>query len=211
MPDSVISNQDSNGTGKTSERIFPARTLVVKSPSAIPENPFNRLYGLRKAPADDEDSQSRSKAELSPTRSPRAQQPSGEFRDATTPMLKQPRVPSGLAPRPDSGQERPNDHETKKTTVLDASSTVPHEEPVTGDEITTKRFSYVEGQDGSFSVQTDIGPSGITACEDEPIHTPGAIQSFGVLMTLRQIGPNRYQVHHVSEVHYPSLCVLTSC
>ncbi|UKZ49960.1 hypothetical protein TrVGV298_004215 [Trichoderma virens] len=55
-------------------------------------------------------------------------------------------------------------------------------------------------------VMTDEGHAVITGrdgvlqrCEDEPIHIPGAIQSFGVLLAMREEGEGQFVVRYVSE------------
>ena len=61
----------------------------------------------------------------------------------------------------------------------------------------TSRFTHIETEDG-YSVIT--GRDGVLQrCEDEPIHTPGAVQGFGVLLALREENDGRFAVRYVSE------------
>lgn len=193
MSKSTTSNQDSSGTADTTERVFPARTLVVKSPIGDSENPFNRLYGLRKAPS------TASEPSRSPGRSPHKQVIS-EYSETA-------KNSDGTAesyPVTEFTQEDLVENPVSETTVEDMSSTHAHEKVIDGDDLTTTRFSLVKSKDGKFTFMTNLGSEGVQSCEDEPIHTPGAVQSFGVLLTLRLVGSDCYQVHHVSEVRNSS-------
>ena len=67
-----------------------------------------------------------------------------------------------------------------------------------GEEIITTRFAHVVTADG-HAVITGREGDAIQRCEDEPIHIPGAIQGFGVLIALREDIEGRYGVHIVSE------------
>lgn len=193
MPSSVVSNQDSTGTGKTTERIFPARRLVVKSPASGLDNPFDRLYGLRKAPKDADDAERDSISE--------GPEPPDEKQclSETSQSCLEPDQDDEVM-RQEFTQLKAMNSPKEKIMIQDEASTKPVEEVTSKDDLTTRRFSYITGTDGSFSIKTGLGNDDIQACEDEPIHTPGAVQGFGVLITLQQMAPGKYQVHHVSEV-----------
>ncbi|RDA90415.1 hypothetical protein CP533_1046 [Ophiocordyceps camponoti-saundersi (nom. inval.)] len=61
----------------------------------------------------------------------------------------------------------------------------------------TTRFTHVQTE-GGHSVIT--GRDGVLQrCEDEPIHTPGAIQGFGVLIALREENDGSFVVRYASE------------
>ncbi|KAL8991687.1 MAG: hypothetical protein Q9169_007746 [Polycauliona sp. 2 TL-2023] len=64
--------------------------------------------------------------------------------------------------------------------------------------ILTARFKHVVTEEGHAVI---IGRDGDTLqrCEDEPIHVPGAIQSFGLLVALREEDEGRFRVRIVSE------------
>ncbi|KPI39925.1 Cyanobacterial phytochrome B [Cyphellophora attinorum] len=63
--------------------------------------------------------------------------------------------------------------------------------------ILTARFKHVV-TDGGHSVITGRDGDALQRCEDEPIHIPGAIQSFGLLIAFKEID-GRLQVRIVSE------------
>ncbi|KAL8715789.1 MAG: hypothetical protein Q9220_000456 [cf. Caloplaca sp. 1 TL-2023] len=62
----------------------------------------------------------------------------------------------------------------------------------------TARFRHVVTEEGHAVI---IGRDGDTLqrCEDEPIHIPGAIQSFGLLIALKEEDEGRFKVRVVSE------------
>lgn len=64
--------------------------------------------------------------------------------------------------------------------------------------ILTARFKHVVTDEGHAVI---IGRDGDTLqrCEDEPIHMPGAVQSFGLLVALREEEEGRFSVRTVSE------------
>ncbi|VDB87816.1 Bgt-2062 [Blumeria graminis f. sp. tritici] len=65
-------------------------------------------------------------------------------------------------------------------------------------EIASSRFKHVYTSDG-HGVITGISGNTMQQCEDEPIHTPGAIQSFGLLVALKETSDNKFSVRVVSE------------
>ncbi|KAI1770352.1 hsp90-like protein [Hypoxylon cercidicola] len=69
--------------------------------------------------------------------------------------------------------------------------------PELNDALMTARFRHVV-TDGGHAVIT--GRDGtLQRCEDEPIHTPGAVQAFGLLVALREETDGRLSVRCVSE------------
>ncbi len=62
----------------------------------------------------------------------------------------------------------------------------------------TARFKHVVTEEGHAVI---IGRDGDTLqrCEDEPIHIPGAVQGFGLLIALQEIEECKFQVRVVSE------------
>ncbi|KAM0816916.1 putative Cyanobacterial phytochrome B [Seiridium cardinale] len=59
------------------------------------------------------------------------------------------------------------------------------------------RFKHVTTDEGHYVITGRDGT--LQRCEDEPIHTPGAVQSFGLLVALKEDGEGRFLVHVVSE------------
>ncbi|TFB06638.1 Phytochrome-like protein [Trichoderma ghanense] len=99
----------------------------------------------------------------------------------------------------EDGSEAPADEnawEDKSLEPTDASVTSDDrsvEEPV---HVAT-RFTHVVTDEGHAVI---TGRDGVLQrCEDEPIHIPGAIQSFGVLLAMREEGEGQFVVRYVSE------------
>jgi len=62
----------------------------------------------------------------------------------------------------------------------------------------TSRLQHIFTVNG-HSVATEDGKVTVERCEDEPIRTPGTIQSFGVMIALREESPSQLVVRVVSE------------
>lgn len=62
----------------------------------------------------------------------------------------------------------------------------------------TTRHQHFENEQGHHVIMGVHGNEGLQQCEDEPIHIPGSIQSFGVLLALRREDEN-FAVRVVSE------------
>jgi light-regulated signal transduction histidine kinase (bacteriophytochrome) len=61
----------------------------------------------------------------------------------------------------------------------------------------TLRFKHVITDEGHAVITGRDG--NLQRCEDEPIHTPGAVQAFGMLLALREEPDGSMQVRYVSE------------
>lgn len=84
------------------------------------------------------------------------------------------------------------------------NSLVPTEVPLNPDDQPSDDFQHVAAR--FTHVMTDDGHAVITGrddvlqrCEEEPIHIPGAIQSFGVLLAMREESEGQFVVRYVSE------------
>ncbi|KAF7551065.1 hypothetical protein G7Z17_g5273 [Cylindrodendrum hubeiense] len=95
-----------------------------------------------------------------------------------------------------------SDHEADEP-----SPAVPEVEPETASYISTEasaadahvttRFTHMVTDDGHAVI---TGRDGVLQrCEDEPIHTPGAVQIFGVLLALREEAEGFFVVRYASE------------
>ncbi|OHE93442.1 hsp90-like protein [Colletotrichum orchidophilum] len=66
-----------------------------------------------------------------------------------------------------------------------------------GDNLLTARFRYVMTDEGHHVI---TGTDGVLqCCEDEPIHTPGAVQGFGALVAIREESHGQFSVRCASE------------
>lgn len=66
--------------------------------------------------------------------------------------------------------------------------------------MTQPRFRHVETEEGHMIVTGRDGE--IARCEDEPIHIPGAVQSFGCMVVTREDSEGMLVVRQVSEVSW---------
>ena len=101
----------------------------------------------------------------------------------------------GAAVRP----ERVHQSKPKADNVSNADSARSATNGNTGPEpIYTARFKHVVTNEGHAVI---VGRDGETLqrCEDEPIHIPGAVQSFGLLLALQELENGKLQVRIVSE------------
>ena len=62
----------------------------------------------------------------------------------------------------------------------------------------TARFKHITIEEGHLVVTGRDGET-LQRCEDEPIHIPGAIQSFGLILALREDAEGKLSVRQVSE------------
>ncbi|OAA70549.1 ATPase-like, ATP-binding domain protein [Cordyceps fumosorosea ARSEF 2679] len=61
----------------------------------------------------------------------------------------------------------------------------------------TTRFTHIDTEEGHAII---TGKDGVLQqCEDEPIHTPGAVQSFGCLLAMHEETDGNFLVRYVSE------------
>jgi len=64
----------------------------------------------------------------------------------------------------------------------------------------TARFKHLVTDEGHMVVTGVSGSESMQRCEDEPIHIPGAVQGFGVLIALKEDTEGRLDIKIVSEV-----------
>lgn len=73
----------------------------------------------------------------------------------------------------------------------------PGEQQRTLDNLTTTRFKHVMTDEGHHIITGKEGT--LQRCEDEPIHTPGAVQAFGLMLAIREEADGRFTVRCASE------------
>lgn len=66
-----------------------------------------------------------------------------------------------------------------------------------GEQLYATRFKHVMTDEGHYVITGRDG--NLERCEDEPIHMPGAVQSFGLLVALKEESDGRFTVRVVSE------------
>ncbi|KAH6681219.1 phytochrome B [Plectosphaerella plurivora] len=111
-----------------------------------------------------------------------------------------------VASDPEDGDDEPAADQTESSTGLEGTSQpIPDTTDTTEDShpdaardsLFTTRFKHVMTGDGHAVITGRDGD--LQRCEDEPIHTPGAVQGFGLLMAIREEQDGRFLVRYVSE------------
>ncbi|KAJ5823815.1 CheY-like superfamily [Penicillium robsamsonii] len=91
----------------------------------------------------------------------------------------------------------PGDNQSGSGSTAHPSSHTQHSNAADHDHVTA-RFKHVMTDNG-HAVITGRDGEAFQYCEDEPIRIPGAIQSFGLMIVLREESPNQLVVRIVSE------------
>lgn len=65
------------------------------------------------------------------------------------------------------------------------------------DGFVTSRFKHVMTSEGHLVITGRDGT--LQRCEDEPIHAPGAVQGFGLMLAIREEADGRFTVRYASE------------
>ncbi|KAL4792215.1 hypothetical protein BDV19DRAFT_257598 [Aspergillus venezuelensis] len=98
-----------------------------------------------------------------------------------------------------SGRPRADTSELGRSEVAPVFTPSSQDDPDKGDyELMTSRFKHITTDDG-HAVITGRTVDSFKRCEDEPIHIPGAIQSFGALVAVRELENEKMEVRIVSE------------
>lgn len=87
---------------------------------------------------------------------------------------------------------------TKSSSGSSGGSHTPTEGEVSVNGLTTARFTHVVTPDGHAVITGRDGET-LQRCEDEPIHIPGAVQGFGLLIALQEDDEGNMIVRVVSE------------
>jgi light-regulated signal transduction histidine kinase (bacteriophytochrome) len=93
----------------------------------------------------------------------------------------------------------PSDEESEVEGQSQASQTSERPAPseLSTDALVTTRFRHVMTEDGHAVITGREGK--LQRCEDEPIHTPGAVQGFGLLLAIREEPDGKFSVRYASE------------
>ena len=179
------------------DRVFPVRSAVSIDPVAtpMPHTDSSGSYpGMRPAAGINVTTRSFSSREAQLTTRTMSISEVSEIGSISDAAQRR----SGTAPQAPAtvGQHILNtitgDEESHKSEVSSVSgvSGISGGVPVSGNQDTglvTARFRHVV-TDGGHAVITGRDGETLQRCEDEPIHIPGAIQSFGLLLALREEG-----------------------
>ncbi|RDW64530.1 putative sensor histidine kinase/response regulator [Aspergillus mulundensis] len=184
-----------------SDRVYPIRSLVSLDPSSsseppshIVKSPLSPTGGARQFSIIDDHTWTRLRSDSRTT----STDTSGDA--GVTPESSEPASSQRMS---DSSSSRPRSntaglHKGDDNTIFTPSSDGEHPHNQQPYELMTSRFRHVVTDDG-HAVITGRTVDSFKACEDEPIHIPGAIQSFGVLVAVREEPDEQMVVRIVSE------------
>ncbi|KAL4914749.1 hypothetical protein BDW62DRAFT_189747 [Aspergillus aurantiobrunneus] len=179
-----------------SDRVYPIRSLVSLGPSAATDassqtlkNPLSPTRGARHYSIIDDQTWTRLRSE-SESRTNSINLSGGTRRTPETSEPASQRL-SESSTRPRGSLRKGEDN-----TVFTPASQEEQEQEAY--ELMTSRFRHVVTDDG-HAVITGRTVDSFKACEDEPIHIPGAIQSFGALIAVREEPGELMVVRIVSE------------
>lgn len=199
-----LQNTDLAMSPDTTDRVFPIRSVVYKEPSSTAMSRTesgDSHAGTRNRESGDEGRRESSVRGFSHRR-----ESSQPFRDASAGSFsfsRDPSQPTGASLRrrntaelsPTDAQPSTanhaissllSDNESKPdSSVASVSSRQGSVSALPPDAHVTARFKHVVTVDGHAVVTGRDGET-LQRCEDEPIHLPGAIQSFGLLIVLKE-------------------------
>lgn len=95
----------------------------------------------------------------------------------------------------DEGSETPGEGGSRHASITGRDTPSLAESAVDG--LMTTRFKHVATDEGHLIITGRDGT--LQRCEDEPIHTPGAVQGFGLLLAIREEPDGRFTVRYASE------------
>jgi hypothetical protein len=98
----------------------------------------------------------------------------------------------------EGGQESNRDREESKRLASKVGSSSKVTEAQSLETMTQPRFRHIQTQQGHMVVTGRDGE--IQTCEEEPIHIPGAVQSFGCMVVVREDEEGVLVVRQASEV-----------
>ncbi|KAL4813538.1 hypothetical protein BDW67DRAFT_168160 [Aspergillus spinulosporus] len=183
------------------DRVYPIRSLVSLEPPASSEpsshkskSPLSPTSGARQFSIIDDQTWTRLRSD--------SRANSTDYSGGTGLTPESSEAPSSQR-MSDSSSARPpsNTAGLRKgddNTIFTPSSDGSHPQAQEPYELMTTRFRHVVTDDG-HAVITGRTVDSFKACEDEPIHIPGAIQSFGALVAVREEPDEQMVVRIVSE------------
>ncbi|KAF2098282.1 hypothetical protein NA57DRAFT_40022 [Rhizodiscina lignyota] len=204
LPTPLLAHQLSPGA---TDRVFPIRSVMsvnpTPAPAATPSYERQDSYFYNPARAQDARRQSRSDSShggIIPGSGQSSSERAPEETAASARTIKRPNAP-GLPAQVFS------DIVSKGSTDSDPGdrrlstggfSTKSARSSIEDSGLLTTRFKHVTTEDGHHII-TGRGGEPLQRCEDEPIHIPGAVQGFGLLVGLQEESEGKLVVRIVSE------------
>ncbi|KAK0851566.1 hypothetical protein LTS02_012722 [Friedmanniomyces endolithicus] len=174
------SARSSGGTSTRSRQAGPGPPMSSRDPQQAPSNPQSRRVS---------DASTSAPADQSSTGSAGVQATRSQQRDSAG-YISQMVVNSSNGDSDDSS--------TRPPSISSKSGRSIKSNPDDMGGLVTARFKHILTE-GSHAIITGRDGETLQRCEDEPIHIPGAVQGFGLLMALEEQSEGRFIVRVVSE------------
>lgn len=218
LPPLYFKHHDSTSTGSVAEPggdfgslspdaadlVYPIRSVVsISQPLQLKPSSPDTLWGLGNSPAESTAGEAPAEVcagpEIHSSRSKSPKPLPGETSAALPKMMLEGASKLGST----SGVRNPSNSDENEMT--DGSGVIPSggNQPATsgtGESYVTTRFEHIMTGDGHCVITGVSGSESMQRCEDEPIHIPGAVQGFGVLIALKEDAGGKLSVKIASEV-----------
>ncbi|KAL0578951.1 hypothetical protein V5O48_003043 [Marasmius crinis-equi] len=161
-------------------------TSISLLPRSDPSPPYDRPWELGIVHLPTISSSRASSVNSNPKSSTRSQNSSGHYSNASS------GISNYYTPEENANSDGLEAlDQLQRSSSPDSTSSISSAPP-----LATVRFRHHQDENGNHVVTGREGE--LTACEDEPIRTPGAVQGFGVLIAVQELG-DRLFVRQVSE------------
>ncbi|KAI9043218.1 putative sensor histidine kinase/response regulator [Aspergillus affinis] len=181
--------------GGAAERVYPIRSIISVDTSSNRQHPRDVTSPTR-GPATGARQLSiidaQTWGELQTQRNPTTEAPLPD-NDTPVPSSDFPEIPASSL---GGEQQLPASHDVDDASRRSSSQNMDSRDD--HESLITQRFKHIFTEQG-HAIITGRTRSGFMACEDEPIHTPGAIQSFGAMVALREESDGILAVRVASE------------
>ncbi|QDS71907.1 hypothetical protein FKW77_000358 [Venturia effusa] len=176
----------------STDRVFPIRSVVqvdTASTPAVSTTSMDGYFYKNGRPAQRNSSISASEGSVGSMRryaaTPHSERaPSGDYQNANS-RLNPPRLPAQLFQDVIGGKSADDDSLRKSSMAGSIAPSTRSGVSEDGDTFVTARFQHVVTEDG-HAIITGRDGEVLQRCEDEPIHIPGAVQGFGLLIALQE-------------------------
>ena len=219
-PTSELSDPTGSFSPGSTDRVFPIRSFVSVDPHSTPSQRSDRHEGYFNNPAHVRRYSAASSTEQPHTSTPMAKQTSMDPSHESTSRNSSQSRPNRRDSQPSSDYQQRASTLRQTTQLFGDSGSVRSESlasapiPESGERppsirsntgsidetggLLTARFKHVV-YEGKHVIITGRDGTTLQRCEDEPIHIPGAIQGFGILIALQEEADGKLLVRVVSE------------
>lgn len=181
--------------GGAAERVYPIRSIISVDTSSnrhSPRDVASPTRGLGTGARSLSIIDSQTWDQLQAQQNAKTEPPTGN--ETSVPSQEAPEIP----PSSLRNEQPPSERTSLDAGTRRSSDENPELREQQHQGLITQRFKHIFTEQG-HAIITGRQDQGFMACEDEPIHTPGAIQSFGALVALREESDGNLAVRIASE------------